>query len=105
MKIIADENGQEWSVYGLKRWSFVLLIPLLYNLLLFFLQAQLTTLQAVWQFPSTLLAIGILIFLAVNLDYIYALRLGVYANRAGKEKVTSKMTPLEIWIQRSQKTK
>ena len=57
MKIIKDGNNQQWEVYSLKIWSFLFVVPLLYNLIISLIQAQLVHSQGLWQFPNLVMAI------------------------------------------------
>lgn len=100
MKILKDKNGAEWEVYSLKLWSFVFLIPLLYNLIISLLQAQTANSQSLWQFSTLIIGIGVVAFLLSNADYIYAVRIKVYPSMFGNKEVTTKRTPFQIWIKK-----
>lgn len=100
MKIIKDSNNQQWEVYTLKIWSFLFVVPLLYDLIISLLQAQSSHLQGLWQFPTSVMTIGIVAFLAVNADYIYAIRIKVYPSPFSNKTSTIKRTPLQIWIKK-----
>lgn len=96
MKIIKDENNQQWEVYTLKKWSFLLLVPLAYDLIVSLLQVASLNLP---EMPYGWVGIGVVAFFVINADYLWMVRVGVVPGQG--QTVTSKKTPFKIWIKKT----
>lgn len=102
MKIVKDNAGDEWEVYMLKPWSFVLLIPVGWNLAFFLGQGV-----GIIDLPlidERLLAAGVIAFLISNFDYLYAARTVGYDSAGEGEPVTYRRAGFKIYIRRSKPT-